>query len=413
MSPTTPRCAGAAAALQGPQNPRGCLTAHRAPHAPRARPQLDEVYELLADHYVEDDDNMFRFNYSKEFLRWSVLRSGPAALPPSDARSPVLCPAPPQGAHPAWLSPRVAYRRAPSQQWQAPRLHHRRAREHRRVRAQGHQDGGDQLPLRPQEAAFQAPGPCPHQGDHASREPLRCARRQRPRPQGRTRVTAAPPPADMWQAVYTAGAVLPRPVCRSRCAPPTPLRRIRRPVLIPACQVLAPLPSAAQAHRHRVLPPPPPHHHVHRHPPLQAAGRAQDAGPADHGAGRRARCVQAPQRLPGQVRVATPHAPSLSPISPAMGSSLRPSALSSSFCAPAPADATAGGASGLSGAGGPVLARPLSPALAPPPAACLAHIMLWLSSVPVCRHCGPRAGTPPPCGDVETWPHCDGGSCPQ
>ena len=32
--------------------------------------QLTEIYELLRDHYVEDDDNMFRFDYSREFLRW-------------------------------------------------------------------------------------------------------------------------------------------------------------------------------------------------------------------------------------------------------------------------------------------------------------------------------------------------------
>ena len=31
-----------------------------------------QIYELLTLHYVEDDDNMFRFNYSKEFLRWAL-----------------------------------------------------------------------------------------------------------------------------------------------------------------------------------------------------------------------------------------------------------------------------------------------------------------------------------------------------
>ena len=34
--------------------------------------QLEEVYELLTHHYVEDDDAMFRFNYSVSFLSWSV-----------------------------------------------------------------------------------------------------------------------------------------------------------------------------------------------------------------------------------------------------------------------------------------------------------------------------------------------------
>lgn len=32
--------------------------------------QAAEVYTLLSQNYVEDDDNMFRFDYSKEFLKW-------------------------------------------------------------------------------------------------------------------------------------------------------------------------------------------------------------------------------------------------------------------------------------------------------------------------------------------------------
>ena len=31
-----------------------------------------EVYRLLSDNYVEDDDNMFRFDYSLPFLRWAL-----------------------------------------------------------------------------------------------------------------------------------------------------------------------------------------------------------------------------------------------------------------------------------------------------------------------------------------------------
>ena len=34
--------------------------------------QVAELHELLRENYVEDEDNMFRFSYSKEFLRWSV-----------------------------------------------------------------------------------------------------------------------------------------------------------------------------------------------------------------------------------------------------------------------------------------------------------------------------------------------------
>lgn len=35
--------------------------------------QLKELYILLNENYVEDDDNMFRFDYSPEFLKWYVL----------------------------------------------------------------------------------------------------------------------------------------------------------------------------------------------------------------------------------------------------------------------------------------------------------------------------------------------------
>lgn len=38
--------------------------------------QLREIYELLSAHYVEDDDNMFRFAYSPEFLRWALQPPG-------------------------------------------------------------------------------------------------------------------------------------------------------------------------------------------------------------------------------------------------------------------------------------------------------------------------------------------------
>eukprot|EP01083_Nonionella_stella_P017732 49661_1 len=38
--------------------------------------EVDELYHLLANHYVEDDDNRFRFNYSKQFLRWALMVPG-------------------------------------------------------------------------------------------------------------------------------------------------------------------------------------------------------------------------------------------------------------------------------------------------------------------------------------------------
>ncbi|KAF2501362.1 glycylpeptide N-tetradecanoyltransferase [Lophium mytilinum] len=38
--------------------------------------QLDETYELLTGHYVEDDDAQFRFNYSRSFLDWALKSPG-------------------------------------------------------------------------------------------------------------------------------------------------------------------------------------------------------------------------------------------------------------------------------------------------------------------------------------------------
>lgn len=38
--------------------------------------QLRELYELLCGHYVEDDDASFRFQYSAEFLRWALMPPG-------------------------------------------------------------------------------------------------------------------------------------------------------------------------------------------------------------------------------------------------------------------------------------------------------------------------------------------------
>ena len=38
--------------------------------------QLSDVYTLLNENYVEDDDNMFRFDYSPQFLRWALKPPG-------------------------------------------------------------------------------------------------------------------------------------------------------------------------------------------------------------------------------------------------------------------------------------------------------------------------------------------------
>uniref|UniRef100_A0A914UXR4 Glycylpeptide N-tetradecanoyltransferase n=1 Tax=Plectus sambesii TaxID=2011161 RepID=A0A914UXR4_9BILA len=38
--------------------------------------QLKELYTLLTENYVEDDDNMFRFDYGSEFIRWALKPPG-------------------------------------------------------------------------------------------------------------------------------------------------------------------------------------------------------------------------------------------------------------------------------------------------------------------------------------------------
>eukprot|EP00011_Vannellida_sp_DIVA3-517-6-12_P002840 CAMPEP_0114613180 /NCGR_PEP_ID=MMETSP0168-20121206/4999_1 /TAXON_ID=95228 ORGANISM="Vannella sp., Strain DIVA3 517/6/12" /NCGR_SAMPLE_ID=MMETSP0168 /ASSEMBLY_ACC=CAM_ASM_000044 /LENGTH=484 /DNA_ID=CAMNT_0001824177 /DNA_START=31 /DNA_END=1485 /DNA_ORIENTATION=+ len=38
--------------------------------------QLDEVYTLLYENYVEDEDEMFRFDYSRELLTWALTPPG-------------------------------------------------------------------------------------------------------------------------------------------------------------------------------------------------------------------------------------------------------------------------------------------------------------------------------------------------
>jgi len=45
---------------------------------------VSEVYTLLKENYVEDDDSMFRFEYSRDFLKWYNI---PGFLPPSHAFS--------------------------------------------------------------------------------------------------------------------------------------------------------------------------------------------------------------------------------------------------------------------------------------------------------------------------------------
>jgi glycylpeptide N-tetradecanoyltransferase len=37
---------------------------------------MQAIYALLYNNYVEDDDSMFRFDYSKAFLRWALKPPG-------------------------------------------------------------------------------------------------------------------------------------------------------------------------------------------------------------------------------------------------------------------------------------------------------------------------------------------------
>jgi hypothetical protein len=38
--------------------------------------EIAEVYQLLSDNYVEDDDCLFRFDYSVPFLQWALTPPG-------------------------------------------------------------------------------------------------------------------------------------------------------------------------------------------------------------------------------------------------------------------------------------------------------------------------------------------------
>ncbi|KAI1004683.1 Glycylpeptide [Podosphaera aphanis] len=38
--------------------------------------ELEELFSLLYGHYVEDDESLFRFNYSKSFLKWALMSPG-------------------------------------------------------------------------------------------------------------------------------------------------------------------------------------------------------------------------------------------------------------------------------------------------------------------------------------------------
>ncbi|KAH0537184.1 glycylpeptide N-tetradecanoyltransferase [Glutinoglossum americanum] len=75
---------------QGEEGPIKMIDPEQVPKAPSAllegfewvtmdltqTRQLEEVFELLTGHYVEDDEAMFRFNYSTSFLNWALKAPG-------------------------------------------------------------------------------------------------------------------------------------------------------------------------------------------------------------------------------------------------------------------------------------------------------------------------------------------------
>ena len=38
--------------------------------------EMNELYDLLSNNYVEDGDSLFRFNYPSEFLQWALCSPG-------------------------------------------------------------------------------------------------------------------------------------------------------------------------------------------------------------------------------------------------------------------------------------------------------------------------------------------------
>jgi hypothetical protein len=55
------------------QLPRGFVWADMDVSDPE---QIDEIYKLLTENYVQDDDAMFRFDYSIPFLQWALTPPG-------------------------------------------------------------------------------------------------------------------------------------------------------------------------------------------------------------------------------------------------------------------------------------------------------------------------------------------------
>lgn len=164
--------------------------------------QLEELYNLLNENYVEDDDNMFRFDYSPEFLKWFLppFRS----LPP--VRSQVGCVEGPEAAR---VAPGVARGRPRCQEQQARRLHRRHPRHRPHLR-----------PVRPPPPPLRASAALGLRPQKMVEINFLCVhkrlRAKKVAPVLIKEITRRVNLTGLFQAVYTAGVVLPRPVATCR-----------------------------------------------------------------------------------------------------------------------------------------------------------------------------------------------------
>lgn len=197
--------------------------------------QLQEVYNLLSLHYVEDKDASLRFNYTAEFLNWFVpFRHVDLFAPPiyafvrADRHS---CALNLQGSQATWLDPRVARRNQGQDDQEARRVHLRYPRQ-----PQGQEEVGSALSLSlsaplsfvfPILPAAAGEGTEPILPFSTSRSLVKCSeinflcvhkklRSKRLAPVLIKEVTRQCNLVGIWQAIYTVGMVLPTPFATSR-----------------------------------------------------------------------------------------------------------------------------------------------------------------------------------------------------
>jgi glycylpeptide N-tetradecanoyltransferase len=122
--------------------------------------ELKEVFDLLDGHYVEDEEAMFRFNYSASFLKWYFSLWTDISF--ANAH---------QGFTSTWLEQRMACRRSSIPVTEACRFHLSHSRcPASKTKSVACQRG--KLPLHTQKASIQTIGTSPHQGDHEAMLPV-------------------------------------------------------------------------------------------------------------------------------------------------------------------------------------------------------------------------------------------------